>query len=45
MFLMGQATLVDYVGGIQMTSFNLTSAFTPTYTVARSNVISMYVEG
>jgi len=45
MFLKGQATLDDYVGGNQMTSFNVTSAFTPTYTVERSNVIYMYVKG
>ena len=45
MFLEGQGTLVDLVGGIQMPSFNLTYAFTPTYTVERSNVISVYVKG
>ena len=45
MFLKGQETSVDYVGGIQMKSFSMTSAFTPTYTVERSNVISVYVKG
>jgi hypothetical protein len=44
MFQKGQETLVNYVGGIQMTSFNFISAFTPIYIVERSNVISVYVK-
>ena len=45
MLLKGQETPVDYVGSIQMKSFNLTSAVTPTYTFEQSNVISVYVKG